>query len=372
MKKIYLSLIAIVSAFSLSYAQTPWATSGSDIYNTNSGNVGIGTTTPGATLDVSKALGTGGANVARFFNTNSTNEDYILLGSAPASGNSLALGYNSGGSSQYAFLRVAGDAVGTGLNVKYGGNVGIGTTSPGNQLSLLSSGAGNTSGLSATNSAAGSYANLSLYNDLGTEAQFSMTGSTFTNGIFTSDGAGFAAGGAGGVVIDAYNASGAIAFGTGGLTTGNQRMTITSAGNVGIGTTAPDQLLSVNGNIHAQEILVNLTGFEDRVFKPKYHLLTLTEVKAYIDQNHHLPDVPSEAEVMKNGLKLGDMDRTLTKKVEELTLYLIEKDKEITDQNATNQAQATQLNSQKEQLIFQQKEIDELKKQVSNLIKQKP
>ena len=59
---------------------------------------------------------------------------------------------------------------------------------------------------------------------------------------------------------------------------------------------------------------------------------TLTEVKNYIDLNHHLPDMPSEKEVMANGLNLGEMNKILAKKVEELTLYLIEQNKRIDEQ----------------------------------------
>jgi hypothetical protein len=68
------------------------------------------------------------------------------------------------------------------------------------------------------------------------------------------------------------------------------------------------------------------------VFKPDYQLPLLTDVKTYIDQNHHLPGISSEAEVAKNGLNLGEMNKLLLKKVEELTLYLIEKDKKEKDQ----------------------------------------
>lgn len=67
----------------------------------------------------------------------------------------------------------------------------------------------------------------------------------------------------------------------------------------------------------------------DYVFKPTYHLPTLTEIKTYIDQNHHLPEVPSAEQVANDGLKLGEMNTLLLKKVEELTLYLIEKDQQV-------------------------------------------
>jgi hypothetical protein len=60
-----------------------------------------------------------------------------------------------------------------------------------------------------------------------------------------------------------------------------------------------------------------------------YKLPALSQVRAYIDKNHHLPDMSSAKEVKDNGLNLGEMNAILTKKVEELTLYLIEQNKRI-------------------------------------------
>jgi len=64
------------------------------------------------------------------------------------------------------------------------------------------------------------------------------------------------------------------------------------------------------------------------VFKPDYHLSQLSEVAAYIKENHHLPDIPSEAEVKDKGLSLGEMQAKLLAKVEELTLHMIQAQKE--------------------------------------------
>lgn len=94
-------------------------------------------------------------------------------------------------------------------------------------------------------------------------------------------------------------------------------------GRVGIGTTTPREALSVNGNIRAHEIKVETASWPDYVFQPDYALPTLSEVKAFINENGHLPDVPSASEVEREGVALGQMDGILLKKVEELTLYVI-------------------------------------------------
>lgn len=100
-------------------------------------------------------------------------------------------------------------------------------------------------------------------------------------------------------------------------------------GKVGVGTANPDQLFTVNGNIHAKSVIVDLSIVPDYVFKPTYKLPSLDYVKNYVEKNSHLPEVPSEAQIKKDGLDVGAMNAILLKKVEELTLYMIEKDKQI-------------------------------------------
>ena len=104
-------------------------------------------------------------------------------------------------------------------------------------------------------------------------------------------------------------------------------MRILANGNIGIGTAIPDAKLAVKGTIHTQEVKVDMNGWSDYVFNKTYLLPTLSSIKTYIDQNHHLPEIPSEAEVIKNGINLGEMVKLQTKKIEELTLYLIEQQK---------------------------------------------
>lgn len=99
-------------------------------------------------------------------------------------------------------------------------------------------------------------------------------------------------------------------------------------GNVGIGTNQPQYLLSVNGTIGAQDVIVTNTGWSDYVFKPGYRLRPLSEVSQFIQANGHLPDIPTEAEVKEKGVRVGDMQAKLLAKVEELTLHMIQQEKE--------------------------------------------
>lgn len=103
----------------------------------------------------------------------------------------------------------------------------------------------------------------------------------------------------------------------------------TTNGRVGIGTNNPQAKLSVNGNIIAKEIEVSVDGWPDFVFEKDYSLLPLKEVAKYIQKNKHLPNIPSEKEVLKEGLNLGKMDALLLQKIEELTLYMIQQQKDI-------------------------------------------
>lgn len=104
------------------------------------------------------------------------------------------------------------------------------------------------------------------------------------------------------------------------------------SGNVGIGAAAsPEHKLSVNGKIRAQEIKVETANWPDYVFKPAYKLPSLSETEKFIQENGHLPEVPKAEEVEANGIQLGEMNKILLKKIEELTLHLIENEKKRTD-----------------------------------------
>ncbi|MES2797912.1 MAG: hypothetical protein V4683_18240 [Bacteroidota bacterium] len=101
---------------------------------------------------------------------------------------------------------------------------------------------------------------------------------------------------------------------------------------VGINTTTVPAAysLAVNGFIIAEELRIqNSTLWPDYVFEKNYNLKSLTEVANFIEKNKHLPDVPSAKIVENEGIILGEMQKTLLKKIEELTLYIIDQQKQI-------------------------------------------
>jgi len=112
-------------------------------------------------------------------------------------------------------------------------------------------------------------------------------------------------------------------------------------GMIGIGTNTPDQKLTVKGKIHTQEVLVDLNGAvaPDYVFeryykgysalKGDYRMLDLKSLEAFLKQNHHLPEIPSAQKLKENGLELKKMNLLLLQKIEELTLYTLQQQKQL-------------------------------------------
>jgi len=109
------------------------------------------------------------------------------------------------------------------------------------------------------------------------------------------------------------------------------KFTVNKNGNVAIGLKFADAKLTVDGDIHAKEVRVDLGGVfaPDYVFEEDYKLPSLTEVHAYIKQHKHLPEVPSAKEMEEKGVELKEMNMILLKKVEELTLHAISQEEKI-------------------------------------------
>jgi hypothetical protein len=120
--------------------------------------------------------------------------------------------------------------------------------------------------------------------------------------------------------------SGSVAVGT---TTPTAKFHVNGNAMIGSGNPASGYTLSVNGKIICTEAKVQLNGsWPDYVFENNYRLLPLVELEQFIRLNKHLPEIPAAVHMEKNGMELGDMVQRLVKKVEELTLYVIELKKE--------------------------------------------
>ncbi|MEZ2339398.1 hypothetical protein AB6735_27385 [Mucilaginibacter sp. RCC_168] len=323
MKKVSLTILAMLGIAQFSYAQ--WTTAGNNIYNSNTGNVGIGINSGTAKFAVyqSTALGSVAKNNLLLSSVggsaaNSVQNNIWLVRNAAGSdfttsrlhdGISIDGSYVSPQTDTRTWwerdptsdVQSWGTAASTYLTIKQG-KMGIGTVSPSEKLSVAGGNLlmDNAAWYSAKNTAGSTVSLLGLASD---------------NNIYIGD------------LFGGIPANSLII-----RTNGLNKMTINANGNVGIGVTTPQNKLDVNGRIHSQSVLIDMLGWSDYVFKKDYQLRPLSEVKDYIDQNQHLPEIPSEQQIAKEGLNLGEMNKLLMKKVEELTLYMIEQNKRIEDQ----------------------------------------
>ena len=116
-------------------------------------------------------------------------------------------------------------------------------------------------------------------------------------------------------------------------TNGSTKFKINDQGQViinSVNTAAPGYALNVDGKIIAEELRVELSSnWPDYVFANGYKLKSIKEVEAHINEKHHLPGIPSAKEIEEEGLMVGDMQKRMMEKIEELTLYIIELNKEV-------------------------------------------
>lgn len=101
---------------------------------------------------------------------------------------------------------------------------------------------------------------------------------------------------------------------------------------IGIGTDDPDYKLHVNGRVKAEGVILNVGSFPDYVFASGYDLMSLSELQTFINKNKHLPKMPSEAEVLSEGADLGRINILLVEKIEEMTLYTLEQEQKLSNQ----------------------------------------
>lgn len=341
MRNVLLLLIAII-VFHVSHAQ--WTTNGSSIYY-NSGNVGVGISNPQQALEVA-------GKIRSTLNTSEYVDFYFQQSDITQTGyndiwpdryeravmikpSAYLDGWGAGGAGiQFYTYDVAGGTYPnyTGgyrraMVIRKNGNVGIGTVNPNSTLTVNG--------------------------DIGMLASgVQKYHLTYYNGGFNLAETGVA----------------------------DYRFFIKDGGNVGLGTNNPQAKLSVNGDILSKKVKVTQTGWSDYVFYPNYRLLSLKEVEDFIKLHKRLPDVPSEAEIQTNGLDLGSNQATLLKKIEELTLYIIDQDKKITEQTKQIEVQSKKVQEQdkkfmelqdmNKKLEEQSKTIEEQSKSIEDLTKQ--
>ena len=192
----------------------------------------------------------------------------------------------------------------SGHNFIFGnGNVGIGTSAPSAKLDVNGT--------------------MEVNGDATFSQNLTVAGESHLNGIVLNDDA------------DITGADQIVGFNDlrlSGDNDGGTDLFISADGKVGIGTTSipSDYILAIKGNAIAEKMKVQYYGnWFDYVFDEDYELPDLYEVDNHIKTNGHLQGIPSEQDVHENGIDLGQMDGLLLKKIEELTLYTIEQQKQI-------------------------------------------
>ncbi|MBL0134415.1 MAG: hypothetical protein IPP79_10655 [Chitinophagaceae bacterium] len=282
-----------------------WSLNGTSIYNTNGQNVGIGTNNPTARLELvgSMILSQGSMLLSQ-------GSPLILKDDAASNSTSIQF-RNSTATSQFSLNHLGGTldvlwlespAHSIDLVMAANGRVGIGTLVPSVKFHVLGSG--------------------EVLRVDGTDPQIGLAQAGVLKGVLRLGGNDIVIG------SPASNDTGRVIF----RINGGDRMMLHPDGRVSIGTAFPatGYSLSVNGKIISSEVKVQLqANWPDYVFDKSYTRPSLSQLETFVASNKHLPGIPTALEVKKEGIELGEMNRKLLEKVEELTLYMIEMNKRI-------------------------------------------
>jgi len=279
-------LIPLIFIFQISFSQNTFPANG---------NVGVGTNNPVYKLDVMGSIGVGGESV----NANTTK---IFLRNPAGKTWAISSGANMVTESSFSIYNWSVNQTVPVFNIANNGNISIGTYTEGFQSKLM-------------------------------VKENGSSDKTWRGRIVAS-------GDLNAIVMGEYEGKSWLGSHNSQLSAWSDLIIQGGGGNVGIGTHYPTNKLDVNGTIHSKEVKVDMIGWSDFVFKKEYDLPTLSEVEKHIAEKGHLENIPNEEEVLKDGIKLGEMNAKLLQKIEELTLYIIELDKKaeklttiISDQN---------------------------------------
>ncbi len=267
------------------------------------GNVGIGTTAPSTALTIN-----GIDPILQLRNNN------IDMGFVQLVNDDIRIGTNSANNTGNFIVRTNGADR---MTVSYNGNVGIGTIATNYKFDV--------NGYSRFSDHMWLEGNLYAKNieiatsNYAAELKLERTDNIITSGSLKIDdnynlrlSKGF---NGGGIVIDANTTSGTKRF----------YASKTNHFNFGTGLTPVGYTVSVEGKVIATDFVASaINNWPDYVFGSEYKLKPLADVKAFIEENKHLPNIPPASEMEKNGIQLGDMSKKLVEKVEELTLYILQ------------------------------------------------
>jgi hypothetical protein len=298
-----LVIVVLLAFVGLNDSIAQWAPNGTHIFNTNTGNVGIGTNTPGTLLHVGKNTteptirvqnlgGTGGSTYQMIDNASGADWKFKATntGGFKIRDNAAALDV----------MTIEANSMANALYIDAQGHVGIGTNTPADALHIKDP---NYPFIFLDVTTANGNAGITF------EENGAYRGWLYYNGANDQ------------VIINAESGGGS-----------RPDFVIKDDGRVCVGTSTPatGYALSINGKAVCTEVLVdNVANWPDYVFHENYSLMSLSELEKSIKSNNHLPGIPAAAEVEQNGVLVGDMQKKLLQKVEELTLYTIEQDKQI-------------------------------------------
>lgn len=302
MKKILFTILGWVCIIPF-YGQ--WTTSGADISNTNSGSIGIGTsaaTERVTILDANDAMSLG---LYRAYSGASSAGTYLNFGALDGLSNKVAgaaiLGHLKGNktSGGLSFYTKNNSVLAEALTIDNQQNIGLGVSEPHARLEVN----GNIFMSSQSN-----------YIQFGTDAGTApyIIGNSY-----------------GDFVIGTQNTA---------------KVYLLSNGRLGIGTASPAAKLSVEGNTYingnmsangivtTEKLTITQVGWSDYVLRPSYKLRSVSKLESYIKTNYRLPEMPSEKEIHQIGISVGENQALLLKKIEELTLYVIDLQRQLTSQ----------------------------------------